>query len=430
MPKPLPPPPWKLRAWPAESHATWWEVVPDVFVLARNFVDATNEWRANLAGASAETLFGGQLPENLEPAPLRDLEDDFFEVEHGWTVWANNREQAVREYESAGGRCRYGQRLAENIRYKATINEVPNPASEQTEEPLNRYRTPGGQSFYEVEPGRVIAAVSEASARRAFAESGSVTTISVQNAQEVWGAMPDSADKPQDKPRIRRFKDRDGDLWWLIDEDDNLIVVASNAEQALELRADADEVEDVMHWGPFRELDDDGNTTAEYEEAEELLNGISSKESPEPLPATDGKKAPTMTAAPHQAPPFVDHLIDAHGRDWFEMPGGRWVLGEHGDTDEEKAATAWRKYSRRLEGGDESYGRRIESIKDNFAPVEHKGFIELKVTDSFRQSDLLGSVISHDKCRCVKLDDEEEERAKWMRVEGNTFCVDCGKLRP
>jgi hypothetical protein len=448
-PESYPPPPWRLR------HATlgsisFWEVAPEMFIGADSFVEATNSF---LEGKEKPVTFDKlkeaySMVDVLGIAPLRDFGRADFEVAHGWLVYnENGREAATEDFNDAGGDPggvgKYGRNLTDSWSSLRATGVAPHPrpvdAPESAGDSLasspNRYKSrKTGEFVWEVEPDRFIYGTSEQDAKRRFTKYGSSATFAKGSRLHTdLDLVPDSSAKPQ---HLRRFRDKEGDIWLLLEEHLKLYC-GTDEDEARDHPDDADSIDHAFIWAPFTEIDLRGDVMAMYDTAEELLSELQTTVdpmNPQPSPEeTDtDEEAPTMTTATRKPPPFVHYVSDQDGRNWFEVHDNRYVL-----TDPmkdmpvpEQAGDAWNRFAAR--GYEESsYGRSLSSINSSFGPVTEKGFTEVKAKEQgFTQDDLLGKAVSHDRCSCTKLDDREEEQAKQFRLGANTFCIDCGKLRP
>lgn len=442
-----PPPPWKLRH-VALGTISFWEVAPDMFVGDDDFASATRAFQEGRANPISFTRLKRDysLAEVQEgPAPLRNFAGAYFEVVHGWTIWAGNREDAEHDFTDHGGLSavgNYGVPVADVAFTGAPLivnGEVPYKDYGLFDEPLplNRYESrKTGEYVWEVEPGRFIYGVDDSDAKKRYAKYGASGTIAADSLlAKQLDLVPSPVDKPAPEPkRLRRFRDCEGDTWLLLDEEAKLYC-GTDEDQARENPEDADSIEHAFVWAPFEELDPDNAVVAEYREAHELLSTLQTTDSPatqtDPMLTDDEpEEAPKMTTSTRKPPSFLPYKEDAHGRPWFEVSANRYVLTDpnKGMTVPQMAGDAWSRFATR--GYEESsYGRSLNSINDSFGPMTDKGFTEVEPPAEKFSQDALGTAISRERCRCPKLDGEAEQE-KWLKVEGNTFCVDCGKLRP
>lgn len=446
-----PPPPWRLRRL-VYGPVSFWEVAPEMFIGAENFLDATNTFIQTAGTASpfhrVMSIYGNS-PEVTEVAFLRDF-GDYHEVVPGWCIWnEDGREEAERAFARLGGGNaigKYGVPVANllhdrRIRVTKLVARSIESPEKPPLKPLRKWVSQVGAKriFWEVAPGRLCLAESELSAREYFTAYGAVATLPRDPTIAEYSLIQEATDiVPATRKPLRRFRDSEGDIWFYVEDVERLYCGSKEEEARENALADGDEVEHAFAWGPFTELDRSGDPIATFTTPEELMGVEAPKEtSPDDTDSTEDepKEAPKMSAAVH-VPPFLPVLEDSYSRNWFEVHKDRWVVYDAdrrgGDLSlEEQAADSWDRFIKR--GGPEAsgFGRSRESITEGYGPMKDKGFVELKPrAASFSQEELVGSVVTRERCHCTKLDDDEKEREKWFRLDNNTFCVDCGKLRP
>jgi hypothetical protein len=450
-PASYPEPPWSLRHVTLGSILSFWEVAPEMFIGADDFVTATNAY----LNGSIKPMTLDKVKEQYSDvevqglAPLRDFGDSDFEVVHGWLVYdPAGREAAEKTFRRSSGVGHWGRSLAttwHSRSYRATgIAENPGklPVSTGDSSPMNRYESrKTGETVWEVAPGRFLWGTTEKDARDRFAKHGTAATFAEGSSiHKALDLAPSSVDKPDSEPApLRRFRDKEGDQWFLL-EDHLKLYCGTNEDEARDHPEDADEIAHAFVWAPFQEIDVDGNAFAEYDTPEELLSELQTtgetatdtQADTEHTPADEEpEEAPKMTTAVRKTPSFLHYVQDNYGRFWFEVYSNRYVLTDpdKGMSVPKQAGDAWKRFAARgYEEG--NYGRRLDDITESHGPMVEKGFTEVEeVQAGFTQDDLLGSAISHDRCHCTKLDGEAED-AKRFKLDSNTFCVDCGKLRP
>lgn len=374
-------------------QSNWWEMAPDRWIQAPNAEEATTKWATYMSGDSPNS-FGRQADSLVD-----------FEI-----VWAASADGTVDE-------------------------EAPTKPAEEVDPmvsimPMTRYRDMQRDLWWEVAPGRVLLADDADSARIKFARDGVGGTRSFTSADDAYNLQEFPYTPTVERVPARKFLDSAGDLWFLmIDEDGEEVMAEADTEAeafAVLDSGDGEDPDEVFdEWGPFREVLADGSTTGPFKRfgdqntapAQELADEVIIKEGDSPHFEKPVPLRPTIMRV----------VTDTRGREWFEGLPDQWILGaEAGDTPEAVwVSMVSHEYS-------PHWGLPESDLRANHGPLTDKGVrvledekeppVDLKRVGGFVKD-------SHDRCACAKLKGDEEKEKRYP-LDGYTYCVDCGKLRP
>lgn len=444
----------------------WWEVRAGKFIHTDDTLDGATRYyvrREGNTGRTKENLENevGPMSEITDPIYLRDFKQDgrsnmAIEVQPGWILFGADRADAERiavEHIAHYGRRQDGFGIEVDDAFLFEWELVAVVVKERNPEPvpapvpvenlalmlapltLTKWIDRDKDVWWEVAPGRVLMASNSLTATEIFAKGGIATTRTIADAKLEFGliAQPEEPPKEQakDNPEPRQFKDRSGDTWWLLYTEDGepAFICQQTFEQALDdLEADDyDEPEGPFEeWAPFHEILADGTKRGPYNSWAEAEAGIIKE-----IEGADTGEAGavlTVEGTPDRSPNrprIMNRRKDNRNQFWFEVLPNRWVASsDAGGT----AEGAWQSLvDHEFSSG---WGIGLDMLNRYFGQSTDAGLVVLEPEKASPVNLRQRVDRSGARCSCIPLDDEAEELQKRMLVDRNTYCVDCGKLRP